>query len=190
MVGNPSLLFVDEPTSGLDTFTAESVMKVLRDLAKGGRTVVTTIHQPNSYIFGLFDQLMLMSAGEVVYYGPANQAHVYFSRLGYELPLRVNPADFFGNTNSVNIVNFFLVKLIHVDPLREESKQRNAALIQSYRDSDLFQKLRSEMVVNEVPIVQDENEKKSKRDYARGPAAQVKILLKRSFQDVFREPLK
>jgi ABC-type multidrug transport system ATPase subunit len=71
-------------------------MKVLRDLAKGGRTVVTTIHQPNSYIFGLFDQLMLLSAGEVVYYGPASQAHVYFSRLGYELPLRVNPADFFG----------------------------------------------------------------------------------------------
>ena len=42
---------------GLDTFTAETVMQVLRDLAKGGRTVVCTIHQPNTFIFDLFDQV-------------------------------------------------------------------------------------------------------------------------------------
>jgi hypothetical protein len=82
------------------------------------------------------------------------------------------------------------VKLIHVNPQSEQSKQRNASLIQAYKDSDLYQKLRSEMVVNNVPITEDEHVKKSKRDYARGPAAQVSILLKRSFQDVLREPLK
>ena len=46
IVNNPSLLFVDEPTSGLDSLTAEHVMSTLRDLAKTGRTVVCTIHQP------------------------------------------------------------------------------------------------------------------------------------------------
>ncbi|KAF0685462.1 hypothetical protein As57867_022579, partial [Aphanomyces stellatus] len=54
---NPSLLFVDEPTSGLDSFMAESVILQLQKLAREGRTVVATIHQPSSELFALFDQL-------------------------------------------------------------------------------------------------------------------------------------
>lgn len=51
LVDNPSLLFVDEPTTGLDSFTAEQVIGTLRDLAKTGRTIICTIHQPVSVIY-------------------------------------------------------------------------------------------------------------------------------------------
>jgi ABC-type multidrug transport system ATPase subunit len=51
--------------------------------------------QPNSDIFRLFDQVMLLVTGRVVYYGPAATAVNYFAALGYECPQYANPADFF-----------------------------------------------------------------------------------------------
>lgn len=55
LITDPNLIFLDEPTTGLDSFTATSVMEILRDLAQSGRTVISTIHQPNSDIFEMFD---------------------------------------------------------------------------------------------------------------------------------------
>ena len=53
---DPPLLFIDEPTSGLDSFMAESIVKLIRRLAKANRTVLCTIHQPASEVFSLFDR--------------------------------------------------------------------------------------------------------------------------------------
>lgn len=33
LITDPSLIFLDEPTTGLDSFTAASVMEILRELA-------------------------------------------------------------------------------------------------------------------------------------------------------------
>ncbi|CAK4647577.1 hypothetical protein LEN26_009866 [Aphanomyces euteiches] len=57
LLTNPSLLFVDEPTSGLDSFMAESVVQQMQKLAREGRTILATIHQPSSELFSLFDSL-------------------------------------------------------------------------------------------------------------------------------------
>ncbi|KAJ3070649.1 ATP-binding cassette sub- G member 1 [Podochytrium sp. JEL0797] len=94
IITNPSVLYLDEPTSGLDTFTAFSVVNTLKNLAKTGRTIITTIHQPSSEIFQLFDDLLLMANGEIVYAGPANSAIDYFTKIGYNCPDFTNPADF------------------------------------------------------------------------------------------------
>eukprot|EP00741_Cyanophora_paradoxa_P023432 tig00021582_g22636.t1 len=69
LLTSPMILFLDEPTSGLDSTAALTLMQTLLRLAKHGRTVVTTIHQPRSNIFALFDKLILMSQGRVVYAG-------------------------------------------------------------------------------------------------------------------------
>ncbi|GJQ08303.1 hypothetical protein GpartN1_g94.t1 [Galdieria partita] len=91
----PSILILDEPTSGLDSNTALTVVRLLKELANEGRTVITTIHQPNSMMFAEFDKLLLLASGQTVYYGPAKEAVSYFSRLGYECPYGFNPADYF-----------------------------------------------------------------------------------------------
>jgi ATP-binding cassette subfamily G (WHITE) protein 2 len=72
-------------------------MKTLIDLAKGGRTVICTIHQPRSNIFSLFDQLLLLVDGYAAYTGPAKSAVDYFGSIGYKCEQFVNPADYFGN---------------------------------------------------------------------------------------------
>mmetsp|Transcript_5811 Transcript_5811/g.16301 ORF Transcript_5811/g.16301 Transcript_5811/m.16301 type:complete len:1475 (+) Transcript_5811:148-4572(+) len=70
LVSNPSILFLDEPTSGLDARAAMIVMRGLKRIAKSGRAVCATIHQPSIAIFSDFDRLLLLKrGGEVVFYG-------------------------------------------------------------------------------------------------------------------------
>lgn len=58
-----------EPTSGLDSFTANEVMQVVSSLARDGTTIATTIHSPSSYCFGLFNKLLILISGRLVYFG-------------------------------------------------------------------------------------------------------------------------
>jgi len=93
MLINPSLLLLDEPTSGLDSTTAQRILNTIKRLASGGRTVVTTIHQPSSRLYYMFDKVVLLSEGCPIYYGPASTALDYFSSVGFSTCVTVNPAD-------------------------------------------------------------------------------------------------
>eukprot|EP00898_Chlorokybus_atmophyticus_P003217 jgi/Chlat1/3897/Chrsp26S04180 len=94
LVTNPSLLFLDEPTSGLDSTTALRLLHTLRNLAASGRTIITTIHQPSSRMFQMFDKLILLADGHVMYYGAGKDAMKYFANLGYSPQFETNPADY------------------------------------------------------------------------------------------------
>jgi ABC-type multidrug transport system ATPase subunit len=87
---NPRLLFLDEPTSGLDSTMAEQVVTILRDLARQGRTIVCTIHQPSSEIFNLFDDVFLLANGSLVYSGPVKQLPTYFGQQVHSLSLSLS----------------------------------------------------------------------------------------------------
>jgi ABC-type multidrug transport system ATPase subunit len=63
LAANPSILFLDEPTTGLDARAAAVVMRVIRNVANTGRTVVATIHQPSAEVFFGFDRLLVLVPG-------------------------------------------------------------------------------------------------------------------------------
>ncbi|CAF5215525.1 unnamed protein product, partial [Rotaria magnacalcarata] len=90
----PKIFFLDEPTTGLDAATARKVMKCLSNLAKQGRTIIFSIHQPRYSIFKLFDTITLLSEGEMLYHGSAKNVLDYFSQQGYSCEPHDNPADF------------------------------------------------------------------------------------------------
>lgn len=94
LVTNPSLLFLDEPTSGLDSFTALTTMKMVKEQARQGRTVVCTLHQPSSQIVENIDKMIVMSNGLIVYHDIPNNSKAHFEALGYSFPPIGNPADF------------------------------------------------------------------------------------------------
>ncbi|MCJ1245180.1 hypothetical protein MMC30_002381 [Trapelia coarctata] len=95
LVTSPSILFLDEPTSGLDAFNAFNVVESLVTLAKSyNRTVIFTIHQPRSNIVALFDQLVLLAKGRVVYSGSFSSCQQYFDQIGYSCPAGFNIADY------------------------------------------------------------------------------------------------
>lgn len=81
LLNRPQLLFLDEPTSGLDSVTALDLLQTFHGLAHGRSqekavTIVCSIHQPQSKIFNLFDSLILLKAGNIIYQGPRKQAMV------------------------------------------------------------------------------------------------------------------
>ncbi|KAK9839931.1 hypothetical protein WJX74_000629 [Apatococcus lobatus] len=101
---NPSLLLLDEPTSGLDATTAMHLLSCLRQLASGGRAVITTIHQPSSRLYQQLDKLLLLSKGHQLYFGPAQKVHMWFNQLGAPCPERVSIADFILDLASNDVV--------------------------------------------------------------------------------------
>ena len=94
LLTDPSILFLDEPTTGLDSFNAESLIELLGELSKTGVTVIATIHQPNSYIYALFDRIMLLGGNEMIYHGGALEALEHFARIGFECPEFYNPSEY------------------------------------------------------------------------------------------------
>lgn len=102
MMGNPSIIFLDEPTSGLDSFQAQNVIQSLKDLANNGRTVLTTVHQPRSSIYRMFDYILLLSEGRCIFFGEAYKAVQYFDDIGFTCPEHFNPADYFLDLISID----------------------------------------------------------------------------------------
>ena len=95
LLTRPKLLFLDEPTSGLDSSTALKIITVLKNITtKGICTVVCTIHQPAKKIFELFDNMILMKKGTIVYQGSAAKAVSFFESAGMKAAADDNPADY------------------------------------------------------------------------------------------------
>ena len=92
----PSLIILDEPTSGLDTFTSEQLVNSLKHLTLKGRSVLCTIHQPSSDTFHLFDKVLLLKKGRVVFVGPPDESMTRFRDMGAVQPAcdNINPADY------------------------------------------------------------------------------------------------
>jgi hypothetical protein len=72
---NPAILMLDEPTSGLDSTTALHLLQLLQELAAGGRSIATTIHQPSSRLYqklvGFLHPLMSLSLYVYSTYNPS-----------------------------------------------------------------------------------------------------------------------
>ena len=70
LISEPSLLLLDEPTSGLDASTSKRILKMLKREANRGMSVLATIHQPSADLFMMFDRVIVLSEGYVIYSGP------------------------------------------------------------------------------------------------------------------------
>ncbi|KAK7262806.1 hypothetical protein RJT34_30387 [Clitoria ternatea] len=148
MLINPSLLLLDEPTSGLDSTTAQRIINTVKGLATGGRTVVTTIHQPSGRLYHMFDKVLLLSEGCPIYYGPASTAMEYFSSLGFSTSIIVNPADFL-----LDLANGIAPDSKHATEQSESQEKENKlvreALVSAY-NKNIATRLKDELCSLEV----------------------------------------
>jgi ABC-type multidrug transport system ATPase subunit/ABC-type multidrug transport system permease subunit len=84
LITDTPVLFLDEPTSGLSSYDAESVVDLLKELSKSGKTILTTIHQPSLKVYKQFDDLLMVSRdkgnkpGALVFFGPAYPDSIQF----------------------------------------------------------------------------------------------------------------
>ncbi|KAG8888726.1 hypothetical protein FRB98_006983 [Tulasnella sp. 332] len=129
LVSLPSVLVADEPTTGLDAYTAYSILLTLSRLAhrqSGSLTVICTLHQPRSATFPLFDRILLLSKGRVVYSGPQATC----------LPWFQNVDDAFAPGRGTNPMDW-LIDISTVDPrpeMEDESRERVERLVDAWKD--------------------------------------------------------
>ncbi|XP_061166082.1 broad substrate specificity ATP-binding cassette transporter ABCG2-like [Saccostrea echinata] len=144
LIISPPVLFLDEPTTGLDANTANSVMLLLRRLALKGRTIIFSIHQPRYSIYRLFDTLMMLSLGEVVYHGPTKDSLDFFQSIGYTIQEHNNPPDFFLDVISGD----FSIDVDTLDPEKTTTDEEDVhgMLVQKFRESNVNAKVQSEVM--------------------------------------------
>lgn len=69
---DPKLMLFDEPTSALDPELVGEVLKVMRDLADGGMTMIVVTHEMG-FAREVADRVVFMDAGVVVEEGPPSE---------------------------------------------------------------------------------------------------------------------
>ncbi|CAF1166468.1 unnamed protein product [Adineta steineri] len=150
LILQPKILFLDEPTTGLDATTAQQVIELLKKLSKSGRTIIFSIHQPRFSIFNLFDQVVLMCKGKIVYNDSPENVLPYFRKQGFERDTNDNPA------------NFLLDILIEANQDGPEGEKKLASLIRNYQRTTIYQKIPSEIdeQLREASFNMDNNKNK------------------------------
>jgi ABC-type multidrug transport system ATPase subunit len=114
LIREPDVLFVDEPTSGLSSADAEVVMNMLKEQTCKGRLVITTIHQPGSDIYKMFDRIIIIDkGGYLIFYGNPTETVIWFKT-------RANYANAFedqcitcGNVNTDQLLQIIEAKVVN-----------------------------------------------------------------------------
>uniref|UniRef100_A0A146M7D3 ATP-binding cassette sub-family G member 1 n=1 Tax=Lygus hesperus TaxID=30085 RepID=A0A146M7D3_LYGHE len=94
LITNPPVIFLDEPTTGLDSVSTMACVSLMKKLAKQGRTMICTLHQPSAKIFEQFSQLYCVAQGVSIYQGPPENVTPFMANFDIFCPPYHNPADF------------------------------------------------------------------------------------------------
>ncbi|MCO5580506.1 hypothetical protein L7F22_034374 [Adiantum nelumboides] len=101
LVGPAQAFFMDEISTGLDSSTTFQIVKCLQNIVHVmDVTMVIALLQPAPETFELFDDVILLSEGEIIYQGPRALILNFFQSMGFECPERKNVADFLQEVTS------------------------------------------------------------------------------------------
>ncbi|KAJ4749521.1 ABC transporter G family member 36 [Rhynchospora pubera] len=101
LVGPAKVLFMDEISTGLDSSTTFQIVNSIRQsihILQG--TALISLLQPAPETYDLFDDIILISDGQVVYHGPRDNVLEFFESMGFKCPDRKGVADFLQEVTS------------------------------------------------------------------------------------------
>ena len=160
---NPRAMFLDEPTSGLDSTMAADVIKCLSRLqAEDGRTLLLTIHQPSMHVYQTFNKLILLSGGELTYFG--NAGH--------------HPMEFFATQGFTYEAGFNITEFL-IDTVSQSSEACTSYYAKSSLCSENIKEV-EEIALLKLPMnaVTINNEPGKDSPYAHGPLTELWIMIK------------
>ncbi|KAJ8548685.1 hypothetical protein ON010_g10986 [Phytophthora cinnamomi] len=149
LVGRKRLQLLDEISTGLDSAATYDICKSLKSAARNfNATVVISLLQPSPEVFELFDDVLLMNDGSIMFHGKREDAVPYFEQMGFHCPPRKDVADFLldlgTNKQGVYVVG-------------ENVPYQSAEFADRFRASTIFQKTlqRLDSPVKEPLLVPD-----------------------------------
>lgn len=80
LISDPPILFCDEITTGLDSYSAAHIITTLSRVARNGKIVICTIHQPASGLFDQFNEVILLTDGRLAYQGSVVLVDDFFKK--------------------------------------------------------------------------------------------------------------
>lgn len=78
LVSDPKLLLCDEVTSGLDPRSEREIVRLLHDLSRNDGRIVLSVTHSLAHL-ELYDSILVLHEGKVVFHGPPDQLNYYFS---------------------------------------------------------------------------------------------------------------
>ncbi|XP_058780574.1 ABC transporter G family member 35-like [Vicia villosa] len=101
IVGPTKTLFMDEISTGLDSSTTYQIVKCFQQIVHlTEATIFMSLLQPAPETFDLFDDIVLISEGQIVYQGPREHVLEFFESCGFKCPDRKGTADFLQEVTS------------------------------------------------------------------------------------------
>ncbi|XP_024979259.1 pleiotropic drug resistance protein 1-like isoform X1 [Cynara cardunculus var. scolymus] len=101
IVGPSKVLLMDEISTGLDSSTTFQIVNSLKQyvhILEG--TAAISLLQPAPETYDLFDDIILLSDGKIVYQGPRENVLEFFESMGFKCPQRKGVADFLQEVTS------------------------------------------------------------------------------------------
>lgn len=95
LIASPQFIFIDEPLFLLDCVSALLMMVMLKKLASTGCTVIFTMYESSTEVFGLFDRICLLANGKMLFFGETLSCLQHFANAGYPCPVMQSPSDHF-----------------------------------------------------------------------------------------------
>lgn len=101
LVGPARAFFMDEISTGLDSSTTFQIVKYMGQMAHiMDITMIISLLQPAPETFDLFDDIILLSEGQIVYQGSRENVLEFFEHMGFQCPQRKGVADFLQEVTS------------------------------------------------------------------------------------------
>lgn len=122
LVGPARALFMDEISTGLDSSTTFQIIKSMsQSIHILNGTAVISLLQPAPETYELFDDIILLSEGRIVYQGSREHVLEFFESMGFKCPERKGVADFLQEVKPPRYASIFVSQINKHDRLIDHS---------------------------------------------------------------------
>lgn len=122
---------MDEISTGLDAASTFGIISIIAQATRLSRsTRIISLLQPSPETVSLFDEVILLGQGHVIYAGPVTKVEDYFASLGYRAPDQCDVADFLQVLSTPDGANLYI---------DDDSPYTMEGFAQAFRDSEEFQ---------------------------------------------------
>ena len=140
IVGPSKIFFTDEISNGLNSSTTFQIIYVLQHSVHiMETTLLVSLLKPAPEIFNLFDEIIIMAEGRIIYHGPRDCVFEFFWKLWFRVPRKEEPFWFprggmcFMSSGNLILLHFFSIFtcVVHVSFFLGDFEERSSAILGS-----------------------------------------------------------
>lgn len=165
----------DEISTGLDAATTFDICKIMGEVTRMRKSIrLVSLLQPPPETVALFDEIILLDKGRVLYSGPVDEVTNHFKSMGYEQPQRMDPADWLQSLPTKDGAEFLL------DP--NQAHLTNEQFVTKYNESERGQEILQKL---EIPTLDEVmlhlSHDSFKMRYVNSTFRSIKVVFAREF---------